>query len=334
LPQDILARLREVRSRNTERNGRILHQLRELCTLLRADGIPTLVSKGLPLAHRYYDDIGLRVLYDLDLLIRGKDRAAALATLDRAGYVSYFAQHSVPGPKILLWRPTEYAWDAEGIFDPERPVLVELHTAPWEEAWHGFRLPCPFDITSDLRIDDPPDSCLGTLPDGKLIVQLAVHYACNALESNARLMHLLDVGLILRRCGHTLDWEEVLHFIEAGSLHGFCFLTLDLARRACGVEIPARIDQALRKRTPAGILNWLDCKGLASAAAMSMYDPDHSTIHYLHWHMAGNWIDLSHVLAFALSSAWNEERGLRRLPAFLRRNASRVSEVLRAFAVK
>jgi hypothetical protein len=67
---------------------------------------------------------------------------------------------------------------------------------------------------------------------------------------------------------------------------------------------------------------------------MSMYDPDRSTIHYLHWHMAGNWIGLSRVLAFALGSAWNEEKGFRRLPAFLSRNASRISEVLRAFAVK
>jgi hypothetical protein len=131
-----------------------------------------------------------------------------------------------------------------------------------------------------------------------------------------------------------LDWDEVSSYIAGSRLHGLCFLTLDLARRACGAEIPDRVVEMLVLRTPVRIRSWVESRGLSSAAAMSMYRPDRSTIYYLHWHMAADRATRSRMLAFALRSAWTEKTGLSRLPAFLRRNAARLSAVVRGFAVK
>ena len=116
---------------NLERNRRLAVELGEITAALEAGGIPALAVKGLELAERYYGDLGLRVLYDLDLLIRPADRARSLELLAALGYVP-FAGSAARAGADLLWRPKEYLWDAERVLDPERPCLLDLQTRLWE----------------------------------------------------------------------------------------------------------------------------------------------------------------------------------------------------------
>ena len=151
LPSAVVERFAHARFQNTERNRRLLLELRDLYQSLQNHGIPTLVLKGLPLAQQYYGDLGLRVLYDLDFLIRPSDRSRALAVFNESGYAPFFSAPSAQADHILLWRPKNYAWRPDSVFDPEQPVFVELHTRPWEPRWHGFRLDCKLDHWRDHR---------------------------------------------------------------------------------------------------------------------------------------------------------------------------------------
>jgi hypothetical protein len=328
MPAEIAARFREARLQNTERNRRILHQLADLCTVFETAGIPVLVSKGLPLAHFYYRDLGLRVLFDIDLLIRGKDRDKALDLMRAARYVPFFPAQRIDREKILLWKPSEYAWDAERIFDPDRPVLVEMHTSLWQSDWHGFRLPSSLDIWIDPRDCVIEDVSLRVPSEENLVIHLALHYACNALESNARLMHLLDVGLLLRRGATDLNWPRILRAIEGDGLQGFCYLTLELARQLCGSVVPPQVLSGLRQGTPRGIVGWLESKGLEDALAMSIYEPDRSLIYDLHWNMASSWHARLRLLIYALRTAWQAETGQNRWFGFIRRNLTRLRHII------
>src|SRR5512143_2916905 len=86
LPRHFVDRLACARARNSERNGRLTAALQEIHRSLEAEGLPILVSKGLPVAQEFYGDLGLRVLYDLDLIVQARHRSRAAGVLEGLGY--------------------------------------------------------------------------------------------------------------------------------------------------------------------------------------------------------------------------------------------------------
>jgi hypothetical protein len=324
LPSRVEERFRTARSQNTERNRRLLSKLEEIVATLGKHGIQPLVLKGLPLAHEYYQDLGLRVLYDLDLQIPAGELRRAQSVLGEIGYTAY---DSTPGERSsnLLWRPEEYDWDEQGVFDPERPIFLELHTLPWIPRWHGFRLLCNLDLWKGCRLLEIEGVELQLPAEEKLLVQLAVHYAFNALESNARLMHLLDVALLVRLRGRDLNWPEILRDAHESQVASFCFLTLDLARRICGAEVPEQVWSDLRSGTPRRIVLWLGDKGVDAAIGMDLYRRDRSVIYHLHWGMATGWAERWRVLWYSVFSAWRQGKDWM---AFCRRMANRIRHLL------
>lgn len=328
LPERIRIRFEEARLQNSERNLRMLLELDRLKRMLGGRGINSLTLKGLPIAERFYGDLGLRVLYDLDLLVRPHDFEKALSLLEADGYVCYFADRPKKAGSRLLWKPKEYSWDAERVFDPERPVFVELHVLPWEPHWHGFQVECNLSFWRGATDQHASGVAMAVPALEKTFVQLCVHYACNVLESNARLMHLLDVGLLLRSSGSSLDWSEVMRDIGASGVESFCFVTLDLARRICGAGTPDEIGRALRDVTPPGIARWLEVEGVDAAHAMNLYSRDPRRIYRLHWAMTAGWREKFEVLAYSVRNPWQERTGSGRLGYFLSRMLRRVQYLL------
>ena len=330
LPPAIARRFLAARQDNTERNRRMLLLLEELVSALRERGVATLISKGLPLAQAYYGDLGLRVLYDLDLVIKAEDTEQAFDVLHGLGYEPFFSQ---PGnkPGRPLWRPREYSWDADRVFDPDRPVMVELHTRPWEPHWHGFRMESRLDLWQGGRVVEVGGVTLRVPAEEQLLVHLAVHYACNVLECSARLMHLLDIVLILRQRGSGLDWKTVVKIITENRLEPFCFVAFDLAARAGGCRIPSSALGALRDATPSRIVNWLELRGVHDVCSMSLRDRDRSLIYFLHWNMAKKWPEKASVLLHSVREPWLENTGLGRLRSLATRMSGRLRHLARAY---
>jgi hypothetical protein len=312
VPPGTAKRFAEARVKNTERNRRLMSALEELWAALEVKGISTLVSKGLPVAHAYYGDLGLRVLYDLDLLIKPADSRGAIEVLRSMGYDPFFKKQHLSRGQALFWRPEEYTWNEQSVFDPKQPVFVELHTSPWKPRWHGFRLECNLDLWEHSRIERISGVPLRVPPETKLLLHLAVHYACNVLESNARLMHLVDMILLLKFRALDLDWGLILSDIRESRAVPFCYLALDLARRVATVGIPPDVLGALKRGTPPEIVDWLESSGVEDAAGMNLRRRRRELIYFLHWNMAAGWREKSGVLLHSLRSPWREGAGLER----------------------
>lgn len=331
LPSGAAERFTNARSKNAERNRQLVFALDELRTALQEKGIPILISKGLPLAQLYYGDLGLRVLYDLDLLINIQDRDGTFDVLRDIGYAPFFPNHRSNRHQTLFWRPREYVWQADGVFNPDQPCFVEVHTRPWEPHWHGFRVECNLDLWKGHRIQQVAGMPLRVPLEEKLLSHLAVHYAFNVLESNARLMHLLDIALLLRLRGTTLDWDMILNDIGASRVAPFCFLTLELAGRAGRCELPGRVRSALRQATPPGIVGWLGLRGVDDVASMNLHHRERSLIYFLHWNMAAEWPEKASVLLYSLRAPWLEEAGVGRWKSLIRRMGRRLHHLARGF---
>ncbi len=312
LPKQVAERFSRAALNTAERNGRLMAVLAHLNETLAGHDIPVLVSKGLPVGQTCYEDLRVRVLYDLDLIIRPHQSNVASETLQGLGYVPFFETAHHHEGQSLFWQPKAYHWNPEQVFDPEAPCFVELHTTAWEPHWHGFDLECQLDLWQGRRTESIAGIPLNIPCEEKLLVHLAVHYGCNVLEANARLMHLLDIILLIRRYGQELNWESVLEDIKTNRAAGFCFLAFDLAIRTGAVEIPKEVMAVLRRATPPGIIHWLQVRGIEDATAMNLRRPDRSLIYFLHWHMATGWHKRARVLLYSIRTPWDEGTGLER----------------------
>ena len=87
IPEDVRTYLAAVHDRNTQRNSRLLHQLKEAVTCLNGADIKPVVMKGAAiLLMQEQDEIGTRILTDLDILVRPADMPGAIEALRRIGY--------------------------------------------------------------------------------------------------------------------------------------------------------------------------------------------------------------------------------------------------------
>ncbi len=330
LSQAIRDRFSSATLKNNRRNMRLLTILNDLNTSLQAQNIPTLISKGLPVGQTYYGNLGLRVLYDIDLLIKSEDKSAALKILQRKGYVPFSATVHPKDEQCLLWKPKIFDWSPEAIFDPEAPCFVELHTNAWKPHWHGFQMECRFDPWTGARLQQIAGIQLRLPSEEKLLIHLAVHYACNVLESNARLMHLLDIILLLRLRAAELNWESLWDDIKNCDTAAFCFLSFELARRVGEISIPETFWSTLRSSTPNGIVEWLSSRGIEDVGSINPRECNRSLIYLLHWNMAANWKERADILLFSLRTPWQERTGTGRLTTFANRMASRLIHLARA----
>jgi hypothetical protein len=124
LPQ--AGKLRAVHRQAWCRNQIIFHQAAEAVRLLRAQGIPVMVQKGVSLSLAVYRDGGARPMRDADLLVRPADAPRAHDCLREAGW----------RPRDPLWNPGREAAlrarHAVSMVAPSRGEL-DLH-------WHASYL--------------------------------------------------------------------------------------------------------------------------------------------------------------------------------------------------
>ena len=82
----VLEPLRLAYYANSARNAVLFQELECILQLLDKAGIPVIVLKGAWLAHQLYQDVALRPMNDLDLLVEKGDLDRAVALLYAAGY--------------------------------------------------------------------------------------------------------------------------------------------------------------------------------------------------------------------------------------------------------
>jgi hypothetical protein len=118
VPADVQTFLLEVRSRNRERNRRLVLQLRDALRALNAAGIEPVLLKGIALWATQPDAEFDRILADIDLLVRPAEVERAIDALRRAGFTST-AQY--PGRDVHV--VAEFG-------RPHDVGLIDLHQRP------------------------------------------------------------------------------------------------------------------------------------------------------------------------------------------------------------
>lgn len=212
IPANILQKLQESYLRSALRNTYLYKELSTTIELLQNDGIPVVVLKGAALGELIYQDIALRPMDDIDLLVRDRDILRIYRVLSRAG---------------LELR--EISWDHVKYRSGSIPFELKnrMNDLPKLNPWANV---CHVKIASTDTLVLRPEAFL---------VHVCLHADCHFNQAGAaRLLWWFDITELLKYYGGKFNWDYVIQIARKHKVDGAIHRVLYMAREDFGAPIP------------------------------------------------------------------------------------------------
>lgn len=206
--------------------------------LLLSGGFRPLLLKGADLALRYYPEVHLRPLSDLDLLFESPEEAeGAFALLQGAGY-----RREEEGIPQDFWALSQHL---PVLHSPRAGFPVEVHGAllfsPRDRRWTGggsALLQGPRDFTWQGR------ALRGLAPEA-LAVHLCAHTWLQHAGDPPKAVVLFDLQAVLEREGPGFSWEGLMERASAAGAAGAVARGLGLLAEDLSVPVPPEVLEKL-----------------------------------------------------------------------------------------
>jgi hypothetical protein len=239
LPQDIQPQLLEVYRQTAVNNLGLMRDLNRIVTLFQADGIPVIVLKGVYLASTVYNNLALREITDLDLLLPIDQIEQAAKLLKTLGYQQK-SGHMLEVDMVFLHHLAG--------FTDSLLSMVELH-------WTITRPPSSYSIDPSI---DPNELWARAVPVrigdvevlGLSAEDLLLHLCMHASYHHRfefGLRPSCDIAETIRHFGNTLSWPQIVERARRWRWARGTYLALRLARELVGAAVPA---ETLRQLLP------------------------------------------------------------------------------------
>ncbi len=231
IPDDILLAMQGLHRQNAVRNLCFYGALRQIVQAFSQVGIPVIALKGIYLAGSVYDNIALRELWDMDIMVPRQQLQLAAGLLTELGYVPtkrYYVEvdlalscHLTPFFKKGVGF-VEIHWS---ITHPQKHYHI-AETGLWERA-----VPTRLSGIDVLRLS-PED----------LLLHLCVHTSyqhefCFGLRTTC------DIAQMIQHYGGALDWDQIIKRARQWKWERGVYLALRVARESLGAAVPEEVLQ-------------------------------------------------------------------------------------------
>ena len=234
LPPAVFDKLRQGFLVNTARNLIYQRQTAQLLQALSEQGIPAIALKGIYLVEHIYEDISLRVMSDVDIMVKKEHVARAIAAMQKLGYQTstYFdaqdsnrdVKHVPPMSKTgAAYLEIHYA-----LLEEDRPFSIDIHGL-WERA-----VPARVGGVDSLAL---------SVED--LILHLCIHMTYQH-RFNMGLRGLVDVLEVLRHYEGQVDWDVLHQRAEAWGAGRVLAVSLALVHELFSAWVPGWVESALQ----------------------------------------------------------------------------------------
>jgi hypothetical protein len=208
------------------RNMLLYDEFNRVLKILQNKGIKLIALKGVHVAETLYNDIALRPMRDIDLMVRKNDLLQAERELMEMGYGT-------------SERPTI---EEQTKKDCHLERLKRTGAVPVEIHWNIMPPESPFNIDIDGMWERAREAQLGgfkvlVLSPEDLILHLCLHVSYNH-HFSSRLGHIYDIFEALRYYKNEIDWRRLFTTANAWNARTFVYSALSLSRIMLGAEIP------------------------------------------------------------------------------------------------
>jgi hypothetical protein len=272
--QAALRTLQTLYAANAARNLRIRAELQDIAVALHADHQPIILLKGAHLAYAVYDDLGVRQMVDIDVLVPRDALARVAHVLEHHGYAAQ-------SPYVL-----DQAFFNDHLhlppFAQQGRVTIELHwniTAPR----HAYSIDPDELWQRAVPVQIGNASALGLCAEDLLLH--ACFHAAYQHEFEFGLRPFCDIAQIMRRQHEDLLWPAVVARARAWRGTRGVFLALQLARDMVGAAVPAQVLRELcPDACPDSVLHNARTQVLTEVTAGAPLSPNIVEWHDAAWH--------------------------------------------------
>jgi hypothetical protein len=237
VPESIMTRLQSIHYASLARNMVFQNELGRLLAAFNKESIPVIVLKGSALLDTVYLDISLRVMSDIDILIRPDDLGRAEALVLGLGYTYLYGRNSSPTETENRHLPN--------LIHREKGIAIEVHRhiVNTYDAYY-------FDI-SDLWTRAHPvckanAEALVFAPED-LLIHLGINFLSDRrYKSAVALSQLCDISETIKHNGDSLDWDLIVGASREIGFAAGLYAILYACRRILGTPVPADAMQKLR----------------------------------------------------------------------------------------
>lgn len=229
---EVLQSLRSGYLQSAARNVDLYHELGKVLGRLRQDDIQVIALKGAHLAAVVYDNIALRPMNDVDLLVRRADVGRAEGVLLGMGYRAaehnrsiakdnYHFTYALSGKGLVV----ELHWD----FVPSSSCFTIDMNEVWERSGQSVL------AGEDVMALSPEDHLL----------YLCLHTSKHLFDGMG-LISFCDISRLIRHYGEELDWKQVRLGGERWGIEKSVHTALTLAAQMLGVYPPQDLMEAVQ----------------------------------------------------------------------------------------
>ena len=230
-------------------NERNFTELREIAKAFCAVGIKTLLLKGSHLAQYIYQNIGLRPMIDIDILVKKEDLHKAGQLLVRMGYVYPELSQGV----YDSFKVSKDARGQAGLLEYYKTDHHHLH--PFRNSkginnldihWTLVPPSLPLDIDTEglwnrAQSKKYNDTDVLILSPEDILLHLSLHTSYRDKFKIYALRSLCDITAAINYYDNRIDWEELNVRARKWKVDKFLYLTLRLSQELLGTRVPNKI---------------------------------------------------------------------------------------------
>jgi hypothetical protein len=230
IPIHLQDRLRSVFYNSAARNMRLFRQLEQILNIFAGEGVSVILLKGAHLASCIYDNLALRPMIDIDLLVKKGDLQRAHQLLIDDGY-STAGDSLVFSHKHLSTYSKQNAIYLEIHFNVAKPPVSDRFNI--DELWDRAQ-----------RIDLQGMEAL-TLSPEDLLLHLCIHTSIDNGFNNGVIPYF-DIAHTADHYKDQLDWELLWNRSREWNLDRALYLMLALTEKLVGFPIPQEISRVMK----------------------------------------------------------------------------------------
>ena len=224
------------------------HKLRPVLAQLEDLDIDLIPLKGAALLKTVYKNIGLRLMTDVDVLVRHKDfLQTARVLLDR----DFQPKWAYPSGDLFEFvsLPIEY-WPGELSFYNGDGLHLDLHQDLI--TYHWFKVPYPTDMNmvwartiqaEELTSENHQQLWKIFLSPYDMLAHMCLHLALHGIQM---VKNLWDVDLFLRKLPENWDWKMYIMTAEIWGLKSATYHAFSFCQEIFGTPIPDDVISALK----------------------------------------------------------------------------------------
>ena len=231
LPNRFIGELKKDYLSTAARNTLIYLEFKNIVGVFKEKDIDIMAMKGIALAEPIYQDIGVRGMSDIDLLIRKEDIKRANDALEDMGYYAVDLSRFDGSDNYLT--TCDYR--------SENPLHPSFHVH-----WHIVNSSVPAPYSSRINMDEfwrdaahveISDVSVLTMSPHHFLIHLCEH-AMRVTHSASKLIYLVDIKALAERYKDTLDWHKVVETSKNYGLDKFVYNILSFCKMNIAFDVP------------------------------------------------------------------------------------------------